>query len=579
MTLLVFSICVIAHGDLGLDFNRDDEKKFHRLIQNLSDTDPIKRFDAASALVSEWRNKNILNLVEHEVKFNSTNHNHDTLARLKNIYEKMLFRVELGKSLVDALGEKVDEIILWDVSKLVNSIRDVNKPLISGLYEEKQRLVYIEWIYNRLKNRDDKILLQDIIAGQVYGDSITYTPFVVSKKDAVNVIIRFLNDNDHRVRIHALGIFKVMKAVEAATKISELLNDDHLEIRSLTIETLASLDAQEYKKEIAKHLSDPSNYVRYTAIQALSTLRAEEYVGDIAEFLSDTFKVSSEANPCREFASSENQYSDKNRFIWPALDFLKKFHAKEYIPIIEKLLLSDLDPPGKLEVLEALLDLDPKKEYIDQVVRFIKEGNTFAIKILGKYKVREHIDLVVKCLNDRDSVVRSEAVNALANFNDPKLASHIARLLLDPSCVIEAIAALKQLDRTDEAKKYYNLIQQKYFLSNDTFLKWKGLLIAEGFGAREFTEDIVRFLGDTSEFGGFACSLTSCQKIENSITGKAKALLIDWQITPYLLKEHLQRVVKGVENNEILLRLKQNLLRTECIVELIKRFDYFVANV
>ncbi|MBI4243117.1 MAG: HEAT repeat domain-containing protein [Planctomycetes bacterium] len=511
--------------------NQNNENDFIDLINCLGNKDPEKRVDVSKKLINMWQNDKVIGFIQQELSKEKDIYDIDTLIRLKDICNKIQFRRELGKHLVDALGDRVDLMITWSLKELIDFIRCLRKtaPTHSDIVDLQSK--YAEWLIKRLKNKDDKADFIETISGYEWFSNIIPTPVLTN---AANFIVRFLKDEDHYIRVHSIGILGMIKAIDCAKDVISLLQDKHIEIRSGVLKTIGLLSLQQYAKEVANHLKDPSNYVKYVAIETLIELNAREFAEEVAKFIS--FDLNLENN-C-ELACSDSEYleklynnSNKILFIHKAIEFVKKVGAKEYIPKIEELLSSQkIELPSKVEILEALLELDYKEKYIDEAADFIKQGATFAVRVLGTYRSKRYGDLISSCLNDKESSVRNLAIEAFVQLSDKQYAPDLAKLLLDNECAEPAAEALKTLNAISESKQYLALIRKQYLHSEDVFMKLTGLAVADILDLRELTSDIEKLVDDVSGYQNIYCSLDKPCQVENiSVGGRAKKLLNRWK--------------------------------------------------
>ncbi|MBI4245261.1 MAG: hypothetical protein HY606_14315 [Planctomycetes bacterium] len=508
-----------------------DEEEFSLLISSLDNKDVIKRSEAGKRLINMWQNDKFEAFIRQELSKENGIYSNDTLIRLKDVYDKIQFRRDLGKDLVEAFGNKVDLVRSWDLKRLINFIRSSRDLIVSGL-DDTLRFKYAEWISRKLQSKDDKEIFLDTISGRTGLVQVEYHPL----RNSEHLIAKFLEDRDHHIRGHAIGTLIAIKSAIYTDRIIEFLQDQHIEIRSGVLESIGLLSLQQYAKEAANHLKDPSNYVKYTAMETLIKLNAKEFAEDITKFISLDFNLDN--SDCKlvcsdsEYLETLSANNNKILFVLKAIEFVQKVGAKEYIPKIEELLSSqEIELSAKVEILEALLELDYKEKYIDEAADLIKQGTTFAVRVLGKYRAKRYGDLISSCLNDKESSIRNLAIEALVQLRDKQYAPDLAKLLLDKECAEPAAEALKTLGVISESNQYLALIRKQYLHSEDVFMKLTGLAVADILDLKELAPDIEKLVDDMSGYQNIYCSLDNPCVVENISVGKnAKKLLEKWNV-------------------------------------------------
>lgn len=344
-------------------------------------------------------------------------------------------------------------------------------------------------------NKSAKITTGVLFAGALF----LFTPFFArgdSLQEQFGAIVekgpQGLKDKDSHKRLQAVQVLGMnYDNKKYAKDFSELLKDKDPQIRSAAIQTLGRWDEKEYTKEIIPFLKDQAPSVRASAAEALGFLHrdnpaaAREYAHEIAVLLKDK-----DALVRRRAVAALGLFKLKEytQDVVPLLDdpspdvrgsaalALFEFGAKEYAKKYAERSPQGENPEMQGEIVQLLGLFGSEDDAIKIAGHALKDPDARvrekAVKNLHMFMLNAglqnqrkriwtifmnegYVREVIKLLNDKDSLVRLNARNALSGFKQggykKDIGREIAALLKDQDTDIQC-AALEALEKNESVE-------------------------------------------------------------------------------------------------------------------------------
>jgi hypothetical protein len=272
------------------------------------------------------------------------------------------------------------------------------------------------------------------------------------KKKETDMFIEFLFyfleniKGDDAKRIGRL--FKGLGLLER--ELNFLVNSKHDWRRALAAYRLGQIRTKNAKKELIQALTDKSDLVSYTAAAALMKIGDRDSIGEILAILLSKDGLSGELfaeillgygkGVVAELSETLSIYNQLPRSRTKIIDFLGYFKRVEIAPFLIKLLETSTNNEEKIHVIKAL-------------------GNLTDI---------ESFPALVKCLDNSNLTIKSQAAKALGNFKEESAFGPLSELLDDKDWWCRYHAALS-IYKTGESGKIY--LKELFEKKTDPFAK------------------------------------------------------------------------------------------------------------
>lgn len=236
--------------------------------------------------------------------------------------------------------------------------------------------------------------------------------------------VEFLDSKDDAVRAFSAVVLGIAGDREYAAQIVKLVNerdesfskkysDQTPGYRGRACVALGILQATEYKADIAKLLSSENNYDRSGAVHALGQMNATEYTKEIVSLLT----------------SEKFQFDDDDSPIHFLIDTKQ---AQNYKKELVTLMLGEFRSEVAKSSAYALAAIDAKEHAKDVAklltIEFRKGAGAKVLALLG---AKQYIPQIATLLNDKNGLVRADAITSLGILEASKYATKISEFLTE----------------------------------------------------------------------------------------------------------------------------------------------------
>lgn len=258
----------------------------------------------------------------------------------------------------------------------------------------------------------------------VDSDNFTKVNELGGAKGFKNKFAEFMKSNDDAVKGFSAIVLGMAGDHDYAPKILKLVNERDVSFteefsakppfnRGRACVALGLLKAGEYKPDIAKLLRSKNNYDVSGAILALGELNATEYTKEIVGLLtSKQLRLGDGESPI-QFLLDTNQ-------------------AQNYKKELVSTMLDSFDIETSESAAYALVAIDAKETSKDvaKLLR-IEFRKGVAAKVLALLGAKQYAPQIALLLNDKNSLVRADAVTSLGILEATQYAPRIAKLITD----------------------------------------------------------------------------------------------------------------------------------------------------
>ena len=237
-----------------------------------------------------------------------------------------------------------------------------------------------------------------------------------------NKFAEFMNSNDDAVKGFSAIVLGMSEDREYAPKILKLVNERDASFteefsdktpfyRGRACVALGLLGAIEYKSDIAKLLRSKNNYDSSGAILALGELNAIEYTKEIVSLLTSKQLRLGDSDSPIHFLIDTNQ-------------------AQNYKKELVSTMLGSLRSETAESAAYALAAIDAKETSKDVAKLLTKEFRKgTAAKVLALLGAKQYAPQIARLLNDKNSLVRADAMTSLGILEAIEYAPRIFKLI------------------------------------------------------------------------------------------------------------------------------------------------------
>ena len=277
----------------------------------------------------------------------------------------------------------------------------------------------------------------------------------ITTKEFKNRIAAFLESDDDHVAGFAATLLAVTGDLSFAPQIAKLLDkkdplqDPERYVHDITSRASAAyalslLGAREYVPKVALMLKSKNDYDRAGAATALGQFKAREYAKDIAELLKPESGM---------LAGVES----------PIHALMEMGAGAEYAAEFVSVMRDDRNSEMTETAVFALVKLGDR-HHAKEIAQLLSEeyrkaDAAVALAIMG---ATEYTDQIAALLKDKDSSVRTAALDALGILRAKKYELQIARYLRDPDVRLNAAFALVLMDADRYAKRIIPTVEHLY---------------------------------------------------------------------------------------------------------------------
>ncbi|MGP8024211.1 MAG: HEAT repeat domain-containing protein [Methanobacterium sp.] len=268
----------------------------------------------------------------------------------------------------------------------------------------------------------------------------------------IEPFINALEDDDYHVREKAVEIIGIRGDENSINSLNLVLNDSDDDVKIRANEILRKHNRIEFNNQEETLIKTPDKldeFIHKIGKDKVVEILIEYLDDDNPEIMDEEAK-SPEENPDENIVNQLiKELSDGNYSVWwNAKEELKKIDGPAVMPLIK--VLDDEDPKTRWRVVYTLTEICDERAIIPLIKQLEKENDSMKMKIaLSLSKFGENaITPLTTALNDKNSVVRENAAEALGEISDPKALISLENALNDENPYVrkrvkEAIKAIK----------------------------------------------------------------------------------------------------------------------------------------
>ncbi len=225
-------------------------------------------------------------------------------------------------------------------------------------------------------------------------------------QEALDIIIKSLQDNDKDVRSYAADILGDINDRQALIALTHALEDSSWEVRNSAIESFGKQNNPETVNFIIASLRDSHPQVRYSSAKALKDFTSPSIIEPLFESLrDDTESVREEAK------------STLLNFQVKVPTSLVAGYVLDYNKLVREVVVEFLtsrvegNPVPHLEKASNDKDWEIRYQALNELNKIIKKAEIEDVKLF---------DINLKALEDRNAKVRYQAISNLAELKDAR---------------------------------------------------------------------------------------------------------------------------------------------------------------
>lgn len=314
------------------------------------------------------------------------------------------------------------------------------------------------------------------------------------KSAVIHAVAHIIKDDDKFLRSLAAKCLGGTRGKEAAEPLRALLEDTDPDVRCDAAAALGKIGDRESVPLLLRLLEDEDPFVRISAVESLAALCDTRVVEPLIECMK------SEESFSYSMGELAGDYRcDIREKAAEALGKLRDHRAVQ--ALIE--VLKDEDADIMLgAVLPALVrsgeraGMDAVRAYLKDPAPYVRRKAVTALSHAGTQEAREAVELLREALIDEDGMVRTNAVEALANIGSEKDIISLVLLLKDGDEDVRAIAAVAvvKMGREKTLKHILPLLKD-----DSAYVRRKAVELVSAIGDADSVVPLIEALGDSSE--------------------------------------------------------------------------------